>query len=104
MLSGIQCGLCGAEFSSQPSFQAHQREPGACERQAFEPLEGIDALTKMKLQDKKVARGAPEDAKWRAMYSILFPDDDPSTYPDPCELPSCTPEVRDHSEANIRFL
>ncbi|KAI3330476.1 hypothetical protein F4824DRAFT_478722 [Ustulina deusta] len=83
MLSGIQCGLCGAEFSSQPSFQAHQREPGACERQAFEPLEGIDALTKMKLQDKKVARGAPEDAKWRAMYSILFPDDDPSTYPDP---------------------
>ncbi|TGJ78352.1 hypothetical protein E0Z10_g10412 [Xylaria hypoxylon] len=80
---GIQCGLCGAEFSSQSSFQEHQREPGACERQEFELLEGIDALTKMKLQDKKVARGATEEAKWLAIYALLFPNDDPSTYPDP---------------------
>ncbi|KAI8627156.1 hypothetical protein F5Y19DRAFT_487104 [Xylariaceae sp. FL1651] len=83
MLSGIQCGLCGAEFSSQSSFQAHQRELGACEQRDFEPLEGIDALTKMRLQDKKVARGATEEFKWHGIYAILFPDEDPSKYPDP---------------------
>ncbi|KAI3316960.1 hypothetical protein HD806DRAFT_541680 [Xylariaceae sp. AK1471] len=83
MLSGIQCGLCGVEFSSQSSFQAHQREPGACEQRDFEPLEGVDALTKMKLQDKTLARGGTEESKWFAIYAILFPNDDPSSYPDP---------------------
>ncbi|KAI0426768.1 hypothetical protein F5Y09DRAFT_50773 [Xylaria sp. FL1042] len=82
ILSGIQCALCGVMFDSPLDFQAHQLQRGACER-TFEPLEGIDALTKMKLQDKKVARGATEEAKWLAIYAILFPRDDSSTYPDP---------------------
>ncbi|GAW13615.1 hypothetical protein ANO14919_030020 [Xylariales sp. No.14919] len=83
LLPGIQCGLCGAEFSSQSSFQEHQLQSGACERLGFEPREGVDALTRIKLQDKKIARGATEEDKWRAIYAILFPKDDPSAYPSP---------------------
>ncbi|KAI1345376.1 hypothetical protein F5Y01DRAFT_66208 [Xylaria sp. FL0043] len=82
-LEGIQCGLCGKVFKNELNFQPHQRQQGACEWRAFERREGIDPPTKQKLQDKGTTRGFNEKDKWQAIYGMLFPDDDRSTYPSP---------------------
>ncbi|KAI0535023.1 hypothetical protein GGR58DRAFT_28060 [Xylaria digitata] len=37
----------------------------------------------MRLQDKRPACGDTKKAKWLAINGILFPRDDPSTYPGP---------------------
>ncbi|KAI1328646.1 hypothetical protein F5Y16DRAFT_145989 [Xylariaceae sp. FL0255] len=83
MLESITCARCGTEFSSNDEWQIHQRQPVTCTLRDFEPIEGIDVFTKGKIKSKSLARACTEKEKWLAIYEILFPSDDPKSYPDP---------------------
>jgi len=64
---------------------AHTRLALACDVRVFDPPDGFSKEQERALRRKRKFAGS-EDSKWRAMYRILFPDDDEADMPSPCEF------------------
>jgi hypothetical protein len=50
------------------------------------PLEGINKDQEKQIRIKTRAPTMPEEVKWNKIYKVIFPDDDESNIPSPCEL------------------
>lgn len=82
----IRCNRCGTAFLAQRQLAEHQRAVESCSVRTFDWDEGIDAEKKEKLQSRKRdPTGATEVDKWKRMYRIIFPDDNPADMPTPCK-------------------
>ncbi|KAM7220200.1 Heterokaryon incompatibility protein (HET) domain containing protein [Rhypophila decipiens] len=72
------CLRCGKIFESREAVSQHSQLIQPCKlvqwRQSFNPSQGFEDLQKEKLGKKTVRT-------WQQIFSILFPRDDPNTYP-----------------------
>ncbi|KAK4213000.1 heterokaryon incompatibility protein-domain-containing protein [Rhypophila decipiens] len=72
------CLRCGKIFESREAVSQHSQLIQACNlvpwRESFNPSQGFEDLQKEKLGKKTVRT-------WQQIFSILFPRDDPNTYP-----------------------
>jgi hypothetical protein len=88
MLPGDQCPRCGEEFDSPAPLVEHLRAATPCPLKNLSTREGITRTQEEKLRcrkNKKKSKLTEED-KWRHIYEILFPDDNPELMPSPCKL------------------
>ncbi|PSN74914.1 hypothetical protein BS50DRAFT_615700 [Corynespora cassiicola Philippines] len=80
----IYCPRCYKTFKVEALFHEHQRAKDTCTMRPKENLEGFDKEQEKRLRSRK--RCPPEqneEEKWRDMYRILFPSDDPASMPSP---------------------
>lgn len=79
-----QCLRCSVAFPTETSLKIHLRDPQGCEvREQISP-EGFDKDQERKLKSKKRSQKSQnEEEKWRCVYNILFPDDNPDNMPSP---------------------
>lgn len=86
-LPKFRCNRCAWEFQSSKELASHQRSARPCELQVFEDqMEGINSEQEAQLKSrKKDCTNKPEEEKWTDTYSILFPTDDLSDIPTPCQ-------------------
>ncbi|KAI1810434.1 hypothetical protein GGS20DRAFT_186249 [Poronia punctata] len=83
-LPKFQCNRCRQEHTSLNELKAHQRSEIPCPLESEEPSEGIDTEQEAKLKSRgKNYRNKSEPEKWRLIYMILFPEDDPKDIPSP---------------------
>ncbi|KAM5343004.1 hypothetical protein ACJ41O_013970 [Fusarium nematophilum] len=88
-LPKYRCNRCRQDLKSESSLFEHQRSEVPCPIQAYEPTEGISEEQERLLRSRKKKSGqSSEEAKWVAVYQILFPLDDPipSPYQDYCPM------------------
>ncbi|KAI0129533.1 hypothetical protein BJ170DRAFT_277775 [Xylariales sp. AK1849] len=88
-LPDFQCQRCGVQFETAILQLTHQRQVRPCNVQPSPLQEGITLQMFVDLRDKRLGRGASEEDKWRTMYRVIFPLDDPARYPSPYDEPSC---------------
>ncbi len=99
MLS-IQCFRCHASLENDRQLQDHLRTDPPCPIRAEQRTEGINAAQEKRLRSrKKTQKIMSEVDKWKDVYVILFPGDDPATMPSPCKFPASRwyPGVRRNS-------
>ncbi|KAK1752041.1 hypothetical protein QBC47DRAFT_306505 [Echria macrotheca] len=80
-----QCPRCWQLFKVEDSLSAHlQQNPPCVTRENSTPFEGFTKDQEKKLRSRKKAQADTTDEdKWREIYTILFPDDDPASFPSP---------------------
>lgn len=66
----------------------HLVAPESCSVRGRPPVvEGLDPATHELLKSRKLLQGHDtEEAKWRAVYLVIFPDTHEKDIPSPCEL------------------
>ncbi|KAL2148641.1 hypothetical protein VTH82DRAFT_2195 [Thermothelomyces myriococcoides] len=81
----IQCPRCWEQFKVESQLQDHlQQDPPCPIRQNRVIQEGFTKEQEKKLRSrKKTHADMTDEDKWREIYMILFPDDDPETIPSP---------------------
>ncbi|KAK4235744.1 hypothetical protein C8A03DRAFT_17557 [Achaetomium macrosporum] len=81
----IQCPRCWTVFSTDDQRQSHLQQDPPCAVQPNRTLhEGFTKDQEKRLRSRKKTHADMTDgAKWREIYMILFPDDDPSAIPSP---------------------
>lgn len=87
----IHCYRCREVFTSDLLLQLHSRSDVRCavrdDASGEQELEGIDASQERQLRSRKRTDKTEED-KWRDVFRICFPADDPESFPTPWfELP-----------------
>jgi hypothetical protein len=82
-----QCPRCWEPFKADAPLQEHlQQDPPCAVRSNRTLQEGFTKDQEKKLRSrKKTHADMTDEDKWREIYLILFPDDDQSTVPSPCE-------------------
>ncbi|KAK4164609.1 hypothetical protein QBC43DRAFT_300104 [Cladorrhinum sp. PSN259] len=78
----IYCRRCGDQFASDEDLDTHSQADQACEAKRFDKPEGFSKDQERLLKRKRKAEASDEE-KWRAIYRILFPDDDENDIPSP---------------------
>lgn len=83
-----QCPRCWQDFKTEQLRDVHLQTDPPCQKKTNESnLDGFTKTQEKQLKSRKKSEMKMTDAgKWREMYQILFPDDDPATIPDPCKL------------------
>lgn len=83
----IQCPRCWEVFKADNELQSHLQQDPPCTIQGNRMLhEGFTKDQEKKLRSRKKTHGdMTDEEKWREIYLILFPDDDPSSIPSPCK-------------------
>ncbi|KAI8411966.1 hypothetical protein FOFC_08582 [Fusarium oxysporum] len=83
-----QCPRCWQDFKTEQLRDVHLQTDPPCQKKTNETnLDGFTKTQEKQLKSRKKSEMKMTDAgKWREMYQILFPDDDPATIPDPCKL------------------
>ena len=78
---------CWEIFRVEHHLSAHlQKEPPCEVSENRTPVEGFTKDQERRLRSRKKALADTTDEdKWREIYMILFPDDDPATIPSPCK-------------------
>lgn len=86
-LPKFRCNRCAWEFQNSKELASHQRSTRPCELQVFEEqLEGINSEQEAQLKSRKRdSTNKLEEEKWNDTYRILFPADDLSNIPTPCQ-------------------
>lgn len=80
----IQCRRCCITFKTDAMLLEHERAAQACEVKEQPLAEGFGKEQERDLKSKKKAVVCQsEEAKWRSVYRILFPQEDEATYPSP---------------------
>lgn len=81
----IHCFRCHAIFKTDQEHQVHMRTNPPCEvTEERIQLEGFDSSQEKLLRSRKrMQRDITEEDKWRDVYHILFPADDPAAMPTP---------------------
>jgi hypothetical protein len=73
-------------FKADALLKTHQRAEPPCPIRDEMEIEGFDRNQERLLRSRKRAtEPMTEKEKWRAMYRILFPNDDPANTPSPCK-------------------
>ena len=91
----IHCPRCNLGLASQQALIRHLSSKDRCEEssgvsnQKGNSIEGFDEEQGKKLK-KRSQPGQSEDERWIEVYKILFPKDDHSRIPSPCELINST--------------
>ena len=80
----VFCTRCGTTFTQEAELVAHSRLALACDVRVFESPDGFTKDQERVLRRKRKFAGS-EESKWRAMYKVLFPDDDEADMPSPCK-------------------
>ncbi|KAF5260234.1 hypothetical protein FOXYS1_9137 [Fusarium oxysporum] len=80
-----QCPRCWQDFKTEQLRDVHLQTDPPCQKKTNESnLDGFTKTQEKQLKSRKKSEMKMTDAgKWREMYQILFPDDDPATIPDP---------------------
>ncbi|KAL1800083.1 hypothetical protein ACET3X_000425 [Alternaria dauci] len=79
-----QCHRCCTTFTNDIALREHQRDTNGCELREQLPLEGFDKEQEKKIKSKKGSQVHQNEVeKWKAVYRILFPDDDAADMPSP---------------------
>ncbi|RYO42753.1 hypothetical protein AA0111_g398 [Alternaria arborescens] len=79
-----QCHRCCTTFTNDVALREHQRDPSGCELREQIPLEGFDKEQEKRMKSKKGSQmHHSEIEKWKAVYRILFPDDNDADMPSP---------------------
>ncbi|KAH7151376.1 hypothetical protein DER46DRAFT_638943 [Fusarium sp. MPI-SDFR-AT-0072] len=88
-----QCPRCWQDFKTEQLRDVHLQADPPCQKKTNETnLDGFTKTQEKQLKSRKKSEMEMTGAgKWREMYQILFPDDDPTTIPDPCPSDSHTP-------------
>ncbi|KAI0847623.1 hypothetical protein F5Y00DRAFT_113196 [Daldinia vernicosa] len=78
------CSRCNVAFDSDISLEKHTRQDLPCELTPKQLREGIDPTTEklLRIRNKEFNSKTEED-KWRHVYTVLFPADDPVDLPSP---------------------
>lgn len=84
----IQCPRCWEVFKEEKLLSSHlQQNPPCISRENHTLVEGFTKDQEKKLRSRKKAQADTTDEdKWREIYMILFPDDDPASIPSPCKF------------------
>ncbi len=85
----LQCPRCWTTFKTDALLTGHLQQDPPCNICPNETLaEGFTKDQEKKLRSrKKTSAEMTDEDKWREIYTILFPDDDPETIPSACEYP-----------------
>lgn len=75
----FRCNRCMETFDNNGALIFHQRLPEPCPLSEWAPDEGCDEEQKDKI--RKGDKG-DENARWKRMFRILFPNVDASAVPD----------------------
>lgn len=83
-----QCPRCWVPFKADSELQLHLQQDPPCTIQANRMLhEGFSKDQEKRLRSrKKVQADMTDEDKWSEIYRILFPDDDETAIPSPCEF------------------
>ncbi|KAH6619092.1 hypothetical protein B0J18DRAFT_346597, partial [Chaetomium sp. MPI-SDFR-AT-0129] len=86
----IQCPRCWDVFKVDTQLQTHLQQDPPCSVQRNQMLqEGFTKEQEKRLRSrKKTHADMTDEDKWREIYTILFPDDDPNTIPSPYYIES----------------
>ncbi|OJD30034.1 uncharacterized protein BKCO1_6700016 [Diplodia corticola] len=79
-----QCPRCFKVFDSDDDLNEHLRAEQRCPESLVRPVE--ERLSRKQadlIKSKKRPKGATEEDKWRAVYAIIFPQDDEENMPSP---------------------
>ncbi|AEO70981.1 uncharacterized protein THITE_127193 [Thermothielavioides terrestris NRRL 8126] len=81
----IQCPRCWEVFKADSALQSHLQQDPPCAMQEKGTLyEGFTKDQEKRLRSrKKTHPGMTDEDKWREIFMILFPDDDPNSVPSP---------------------
>lgn len=84
----IHCSRCFAIFDTIGLLTEHIRKEPPCATQEPRAFDGIDDVQMARLRSRKQTSNTVlnEEDKWRKMYRIIFPDEDPAKAPSPCEF------------------
>jgi DNA-directed RNA polymerase subunit M/transcription elongation factor TFIIS len=80
----IRCARCGVDFPNDKALIDHSRQPESCALRRVEHVNGIDKVQEAQLKRRKKPTET-EEQRWKAMFLILFPDDDEDAIPSPCK-------------------
>lgn len=81
MLSGTQCENCFEQFESRLVLDEHRQDP--CRKKPPSGSYGINSEQERQLRSRKMyQKSLDEEEKWRAIYKIIFPDEE--NIPSPC--------------------
>lgn len=83
----IQCPRCATSFENDNELRGHLMQEERCEARPDNTsyTEGFNEDQRKRLRTRTKTSGTSEEAKWRDMYLILFPDEDEKNIPSPCE-------------------
>jgi len=83
----VHCFRCQETFDNDEQLQTHMRTDPPCQvRSRPRTMEGINPSQEKLLRSRKRAqRHMTEVEKWKDVYTILFPADDPAEMPSPCK-------------------
>lgn len=76
---------CNSSFRTDNYLKRHQEQKEGCDLRNGQLIEGLDQGKIERLKDRKIFSGMDEMEKWRAVYRILFPNEDVSKMPSPSE-------------------
>jgi hypothetical protein len=80
----IQCKRCWQTFKTGAALDAHLTVINICPLQAGETAEGLTSDQEKRLKSrKKSSPDQGEEARWKEIYGILFPNE---VVPNPCEF------------------
>lgn len=84
MLSNTQCHECLEEFGDSATLEKHHNAP--CQPKSPLRSHGINKNQEKELRSRRMyQKSLDEEEKWRAIYRIIFPDEE--NIPSPCENP-----------------
>lgn len=79
----IQCKRCWQTFKTDAALDAHLTVVNICPLQIGQAAEGLTSDQEKRLKSrKKSSPDQSEEARWREIYGILFPN---KVVPNPCE-------------------
>jgi hypothetical protein len=86
----IQCKRCWLPFKTQEALDAHLTVVNICSLQPGQAAEGLTADLEKRLKSrKKTSPDQSEEARWKEIYGLLFPNE---VAPNPCKSamnPNC---------------
>ncbi len=80
----IQCPRCWISFGTDVLRDIHLQAEKPCEKRENEMrLVGFTKSQMKQLKSETLDPRMTDEKKWREIYTVLFPDDDPAAMPDP---------------------
>jgi hypothetical protein len=80
----IQCKRCWQTFKTDAALDAHITVVNICALQTGQAAEGLTSDQEKRLKSrKKSSPDQSEEARWKEIYGILFPNEH---VPNPCEF------------------
>jgi hypothetical protein len=80
----IQCKRCWQTFKAQEALDAHLTVLNICPLQTGQAAEGLTPDLEKRLKSrKKSSPDQTEEARWKEIYALLFPNE---VVPNPCEF------------------